>query len=81
MIKNFTIYKIRGFEEGVLIFLNYENDIDQYDADIVKDLVGHVGSLYSITIKPERKCDASISGDEETCRSCRKETPKQASIY
>ncbi|MCR4320704.1 MAG: HD domain-containing protein [Candidatus Brocadiaceae bacterium] len=51
IIKNFTIYKIRGFEEGVLIFLNYENDIDQYDADIVKDLVGHVGSLYSITIK------------------------------
>lgn len=51
MIKNFIIYKIRGFEEGVLVFLNYENDVDQYDADIVKYLVGHVGSLYSITIK------------------------------
>ena len=51
MIKNFIIYKIRGFEEGALVFFNYENDVDRYDAEIVRDLVGHVGSLYSIHIK------------------------------
>lgn len=51
IIKNFIAYRFRGFEEGALVFFNYENDVDRYDADIVKDLVGHVGSLYSISVK------------------------------
>ena len=51
IIKNFISYRFKGFEEGVLIFFNYENAVDQYDADIVRDLVGYVGSLYSISIK------------------------------
>jgi len=51
IIKNFIAYRFRGLEEGTLVFFNYENNVDRYDADIVRGLVGHVGSLYSISIK------------------------------
>lgn len=51
IIKNYITCRIRGIEEGALIFFNYENDVDQYDADIVRDLVGHFGYLYSISLK------------------------------
>lgn len=51
IIKNFIAYKFSGLEEGSLIFFNYENDVDRYDADIVKNLLGHFGSLNSILVK------------------------------
>lgn len=50
-VKNFITYRFIGFEEGALIFFNYENDVDQYDAEIVRDLVVHFSSLYSISVK------------------------------
>lgn len=51
IIRNFVTYRIKGIEEGTLIFFNYENDVDQYDADIVRDIAGHFASLYSFSLK------------------------------
>lgn len=50
-VKNFITYRFSGFEEGALIFFNYENNVDRYDAEIVRDLVVHFSSLYSISVK------------------------------
>ncbi|MBI3008142.1 MAG: HD domain-containing protein [Candidatus Omnitrophica bacterium] len=50
-IRNFITYRFSGFEEGSLIFFNYENDVDRYDAEIVRDMVVHFSSLYSILVK------------------------------
>lgn len=51
IIKNFIVYRFSGLEEGSLVFFNYENDVDQYDADIIRTLLGHFSSLYSISVK------------------------------
>ncbi|MCR4289370.1 MAG: HD domain-containing protein [Candidatus Scalindua sp.] len=46
IIRNFVTYRIKGIENGSLIFFNYENDVD-----IIRHLVGHFASLYSFSLK------------------------------
>lgn len=78
IIRNYITYRIRGLEEGALVFFNYENDVDQYDADIVRDIAGHFSCIYSITVKQKENerlqyltmrklADLAEKRDPETC--------------